>query len=38
MMTLLLVSALAVWGLLATIRAVRTDGFRRQPTDTRRVP
>lgn len=38
MMILLLVSALAAWGVGATIRAIGTDGFRRQPTDTRRLP
>jgi len=38
MIVLLLLSGLAVWGAVATIRVVRSDGFRRQPTDARRLP
>ena len=38
MIILLFMSAIAVWGVVSALRAVRTDGFRRVPTDYRRLP
>ncbi|MFS0853728.1 hypothetical protein [Microbacterium sp. 179-I 3D4 NHS] len=37
MIILILLLALALWGLIATIVELRRDGYRRTPTDWRRV-
>ncbi|UNK71109.1 hypothetical protein [Microbacterium sp. H1-D42] len=38
MFIVIIIAALALWGLIATIVDLRRDGYRRTPTDWSRIP